>query len=242
MTWKQRIVRVLRKYGYDLSRYRAGTHPEVRRNLLMRTYGIDLVLDIGANCGDYGRELREGGYGGSIVSFEPLAAVFRELEAEAAKDPGWTAKCCALGAERSRQTIHVAGNSASSSLLEMLPAHLEAAPYAGYVGEETVQVETLDELFDGIAGRSRSVWMKIDTQGYERQVLDGARQSLARIDTVQMELSLTALYEGSAGYLDLVHFMTERQYEVVAIDPGFSDPKSGRLLQADFTFHRAAGR
>jgi hypothetical protein len=89
-------------------------------------------------------------------------------------------------------------------------------------------------------GRGEVVWLKIDTHGLEKQVLDGAAGCLHLIDTVQIEVSFTPLYDGSATYLELIQFMEARGYDVTGMEPGFCNPDTGRLLRADFTFHRFA--
>lgn len=207
---------------------------------LIETYGIDLIIDVGANYGGYGKELRTGGYKNRIMSFEPLASVYRILEESARGDSLWQTMHCALGAQAGSQTIHVSANTTSSSLLDMLPAHKDAAPEACYVGEEIIQVVTLDGLYEKFCAEAKSIWLKIDTQGFEKQVLDGAASSLQLIDTVQLEVSFTPLYDGSATYLELIQFMEAHDYQITGMEPGFCDPNSGRLLQADFTFHRFA--
>lgn len=238
MTWKQNIVRLLRKFGYDLTRYRPARHPEARRMRLMQTYGINVVLDVGANAGQYGTGLRSNGYKDRIISFEPLGSAYTELERICSPDPLWECHKMALGDKRRSQKINVSANSTSSSLLEMLPAHTNAAPQSKYIGNEMIQVETLDNLLPGLECNNKNIWLKIDTQGYEKQVIYGASICINNIDTVQMEVSLIPLYDGSADFRDLIQTMDGFGYSIVAIDPGFSDNLTGRLLQADFTFHR----
>jgi FkbM family methyltransferase len=202
--------------------------------------GIDLVLDIGANAGQFGSELRRLGYRGAIVSFEPLSEAFRRLEAVARGDVGWNVKNLALGATSGTHTIHQAANSESSSLLQMLPLHSDAAPYSRYTGEESVLVEPLDAMFDDVCMGARKVYMKIDTQGYESQVLMGAARSLGRVDMIQIEMSLAPLYEGQALFGDLYAELTGRGFALVGLESNFVDPRTGHLLQVDGIFHRVS--
>lgn len=238
MTWKQKIVKQLNRLGYDLKRYRPDMHPLARRMRQMEHYGIDLVIDVGANIGQYGKEIRSRGFLGDIHSFEPLEDAFSKLQITTAHDNRWKIRNCALGAECGRSVIHVAGNSYSSSLLNMLPSHEEAAPDSKYVRDQEIRVETLDNLFQELPTESKEIWLKIDTQGFEHQVLAGAKESLCRIGTVQMEISLTPLYEGSLGMEAMIPLMLSQGYGIVDIDPGFCDRTTGRLLQVDLTFHR----
>jgi FkbM family methyltransferase len=227
-----------RRFGIDIVRYAPQSHALARRALLLRTYGVDTVLDVGANSGQYGRQLRDLGYGGLIISFEPLRDAYALLQRHAGADPSWTAHNFALGSESRSASINVAANSFSSSLLGMLPAHLDAAPQSAYCGKEAIDVRTLDAIFPTLGVDRQHVWLKVDTQGFEKHVLLGADRSLARIDTVQLEMSLLPLYEGEASFLELYEHMLRRGCEMVSIEPGFVDRRTGRLMQVDGIFHR----
>jgi len=228
----------LRRLGLDLQRYRADEHPLARRARLLEARSVATVLDVGANSGQFGRELRELGYRGRIVSFEPLSAAFAALERAARGSPPWEVHRCALGEQPGRASIHVAANSYSSSLLAMLPAHLQAAPDSRYVGREDIEVRTLDAVLPGLGVSAGAVYLKVDTQGFEERVLAGAARSLERIALVQLEMSLVPLYEGAASFERLLGAMTARGYRLIGVDPGFTDAVSARVLQVDATFER----
>lgn len=226
-------------FGYDVVPFKVAEHPLARRRRLLEFYRIDTVLDVGANSGQFGRQLRRDlGYRGRIVSFEPLSMAFAGLQRTAAADPQWQVLNCALGEAPATRTIHVAGNSESSSLLDMLPRHVQAAPQTAYVGEERIRVETLDDLFERVRGNASNIYLKIDTQGYEQQVLRGADRSLERIDTIQLELSLVPLYRGQALFPDLYAALAARGYTMVGVENAFGDGDTGQLLQVDAIFHR----
>ncbi len=227
-----------RRWGWDVVPFTAELHPAPRRRRLLDHAAIDTVLDVGANAGQFGRELRSLGYRGRIVSFEPLADAFARLQAASRGDPAWRVLNLALGDEPGVRNLHRAANSESSSLREMLPLHADAAPYARYIGAEPVTVETLDRVFDDVCADSRNVFLKVDTQGYEWQVLRGAAHSLPRIDTLQIELSLAPLYQGQALFDELYAELRRGGYSLVGLDGNFGDPRTGHLLQVDGVFRR----
>ncbi len=208
------------------------------RNRLFRHYAIDLLLDVGANVGQYAIDMRKSGYGGRIVSFEPLTAAFKQLEAVAKGDDRWQLRNAAVGAECGTSTINIAGNSCSSSLLQMLPRHVNAAPESAYTGSESVTVETIDSVFDGLKGSASHIFLKIDTQGFEYQVLQGARESLRNIIGIQAEGSLVPLYQGEMLFEPLVAHMSRVGYKLKFMEPGFCDPATGEMLQVDGLFFR----
>jgi hypothetical protein len=120
----------------------------------------------------------------------------------------------------------------------MLERHRRAAPEALYLREETVDVKTLDEVLGSVSPSTRA-FLKIDTQGYELEVLKGARELLnGRIVGVQLEMSLVPLYEGAPAYEEMLGEMTSRGFRLAWLDPGFRDPKTRELLQFDAAFVR----
>ncbi len=236
---KHQLRTLLWKTGYDITRFVPTSHPIARRRRFLENYHIDTVLDVGANTGQFASELRRDlGYNNRIISFEPLSSAFKLLQAHAAGDAAWQVCNHALGDTDESREINIAGNSESSSLLQMLPSHLQSAPQSQYVGKEVISIKTLDKIFPSLCASARHVYLKLDTQGFEKNVLIGAMQSLKRIDTVQMELSLVPLYSSQVLFHDMHAFMLELGYTLIALEDGFSDPHSGQVLQADGIFHR----
>jgi FkbM family methyltransferase len=215
-------------------------NPAVRRQAMLRSHGVDVVFDVGAAKGAYGQELRDFGYQGAIVSFEPLAEAYGRLVRAKGDDPLWQAVHCALGSRTEKATIHVAANSDSSSLLPLAERHLTAAPQVGYVGTETVEVERLDTVApDHLRPGSRG-FLKIDTQGFEREVLEGGQETLRQCVGLQLELSFVPLYEGGMLVDEAVAMAYAAGFHLVGLEPGFADP-DGQVLQADGVFFRDAG-
>jgi len=206
---------------------------------MFRVYEISLVIDVGANSGQFAQGLRtQIGYSGRIVSFEPLRSAFSLLEQNSKSDAHWQIYNYALGDTIGTQTINVAGNSFSSSLLPMLPSHVASAPESSYVGFENVELKTLDSVFPEVRQNARNIYLKIDTQGYENRVLAGAKHSLSHISTVQMEMSLVPLYGGELLFGEMCNLMVGYGFTLMRIENGLSDPKSGQLLQVDGIFRR----
>ena len=137
----------LHAMGIEAHRYHPNTSPLARLMSAMNSFEIDLVIDIGANEGQFSRELREGGYCGRIVSFEPLAAARQRALGLSKNDASWQVHPrCALGDRMGEIELNVSGNSVSSSVLPMLASHSDAAPESVYRGRETVSLITLDSV------------------------------------------------------------------------------------------------
>lgn len=210
-----------------------------RQSALMQDRKINLVFDIGANTGQYGDFLRQKvGYKGRIVSFEPLRDAFAGLKETVGSDPLWRCENFALGDKNESATINISANSYSSSLLQASKRTLEIEPAIGYVGTQKVSVRRLDEIFGKYARSGDRVYLKIDTQGYELNVLNGALAILDRIELIQLETAFFETYHGATLVGDMIRFLDDIGYRVVSVEPGWENPKTGELLEADFIFGR----
>jgi FkbM family methyltransferase len=236
---KHFVRRLCWKFGYDIVYFDPTSHPLARKKQLIEYYNIDTVLDIGANSGLFAQQLRSDiRYANRILSFEPLSSAFEQLKANAEGDSAWEVYNYALGAVDEQREINIAGNSYSSSLLDMLPAHLKSAPESKYIGKEVIDVRRLDSIYGNLCKSAKNVFMKVDTQGFESMVLQGAEQSLSRIDTIQLEMALVPMYDGELLFQEMCQLMTTKGYTLVSIETGFSDQASGQLLEVEGIFHR----
>jgi FkbM family methyltransferase len=200
--------------------------------------GVTTILDVGANTGQFGSTMFAAGWKEKLISFEPLSAAHRQLVETAARHPGWqVAPRQAVGARPGTAEINIAGNSQSSSLLPMLDRHLDAAPGSGYVGTEMIAVTPLDEALAG-AAPDECYMLKMDVQGFETEVLKGARQTLGRTAMIYTEMSLQPLYAGEALFTDLSREIMALGYRCVGLQPGYADAVNREMLQVDGVFVR----
>ena len=208
------------------------------RNQLVEYKNISLIVDVGANTGQYASSLRRKGYEGRIVSIEPLAEEFAQLQETASQDPKWECKHTALGSYNGLCEMNRAGNSYSSSILPMLERHLSNAPDSRYVGKETVPIARLDSLEPQIMKKEDRIYLKIDTQGFEMEVLKGCDRILDRVHVLELELSVVPLYERQVLYKPMIQHLDIRGFELVWVEKGFADQQTGEVLQFDGIFLR----
>ena len=234
------IKKQLRRIGLDVSRYREHPrHPPVLRNTWMHQLGVEVVIDVGANVGQYGSEIRTHGYKDRILSFEPLSHAYDQLQTLASADPKWTVFRAALGRDLGETWIHVAANSYSSSMLPILPRHLDAAPDSSYASKELVPVTTLDSLLKtGDIPRQSVTWLKIDVQGWELEVLQGGLGLLRHAVAVECELSLVELYRGEPLAHEVIEFLAGYNFRLSMVTEAFFDPATGQSLQLNGVFLR----
>jgi len=109
----------------------------------------------------------------------------------------------------------------------MLPSHLESAWDSQYIGKEEIVVRRLDSFFNDICTNNEKIYLKIDTQGYEKHVLDGAEKVLGHVDVLELEMSLIPLYKDGLLFHEMHDYLHEKGYVLVDIEPGFTDPSTG---------------
>ncbi|MCA9674629.1 MAG: FkbM family methyltransferase [Myxococcales bacterium] len=226
------VRRLLRRAGVDVVRYASGKEAARLMSVFGRL-GVDLVLDVGANRGQYAIALRREGYRGNIASFEPGIEAFRQLAMAARDDARWSTHNVAVGDRSATVTLHVSADSTSSSVLTAAELLTASAPGTRAIERHSVQQHRLDDLAYARVERSQGVFLKIDAQGYEHQVLKGSPEILRRALGLQVEMSLAQLYKDQHTYLDVLTWLGERGFSLFDILPGFSDTRTGRLLQFD---------
>jgi FkbM family methyltransferase len=237
---KRRARAALEAAGYELRRQpQTGGAPDALAKLAT-SCDCSLVVDVGANEGEFGVALRRFGYQGEILSFEPRLSAFAQLLAVCAADNRWNALPFALGSAKGEISLNVSRNGVSSSVLPMDTLHLEAAPGSDYLTTAPVAQERLDDVVLPRLSSVAIVAMKLDVQGYEAEVLRGAEELLARTAALQLELSLAPVYRGQADWRSLTSELTDLGFVPWAIEPVLTDPRTGQTLQVDLVFTRAS--
>jgi FkbM family methyltransferase len=244
-TWPQRIARAVRKVvrmsGIDIVRHPADTKGANDIAHLLAFKGINVLFDVGANVGQYARQIRRSGYQGRIVSFEPVSATHMRLAKVAARDGAWiVAPRMALGEIDGEAEVQISTYSDMSSLLPATREAQEAFPRANALATEAVHKRTLGGVFSDYVQAGERCFVKLDTQGFERRILDGAGSVLPSIQGLQLELSLVALYEGETLFDELHEHVCSLGFEPYLFVPGFYSRRIGRQLQVDCIYFRKA--
>ncbi|MBK1679293.1 FkbM family methyltransferase [Rhodocyclus tenuis] len=239
---KRQLVRgleaFLRRFGIAvLPEWRLGyVGQETYLRSLFARLSVDCVIDVGANVGQYRDFLRERvGYGGWILSFEPVAEHVEQMRARAGDDAKWRILEYALGAEPGVLSFNVMRSSVFSSFL--LPDHAHTTEFVGQNEvSRVVEVEmrTLDELLPPLLAETgaRAPYLKLDTQGFDIEVARGACTSLAAMVALQTEASVTPIYAGMPGYRDSIDYFAARGFRLGGIFPVHPDAVLG-LVEFD---------
>lgn len=212
--------------------------PAVRRARLLAWRRVDVVLDVGANEGQYASRLRGGGFGGRIVSFEPGTAAFERLAEKSRCDATWDSRHLALGERDGTVTLNVAADSEGSSLFPVEDREVRNSPGSAFVAAEQVRIARMDTIWPELSVGPGRVYLKLDTQGSELSILRGAERALLTAEFVETELSLVPLYRGGPLFDEVVDFLDGRGFGLISIEGIDEEQDTGHMLQVDAIFLR----
>lgn len=218
---KQLVRNVLNRLGFDIIRLvNKDSDLSAHVKIVLDTLKIDCVVDVGANAGQYGKFLRQLGYEGHIVSFEPVKESFQRLQAAASADPKWICYNLALGDRSERKVMNVYQASVFSSFLQA-NEYSEQRWSLDKGNPEDVSVVRLDDVFEELERKTggSSFFLKMDTQGYDRKVFAGALASLEKVRALQSELSLLPVYNDMPRGYDVLEDFHARNYFVSGMYP-----------------------
>lgn len=220
-----RIRNGIRRLGYEVQRLDPAGPPQtlsLHVTRLFAEFGVNAVIDVGARYGHYRDFLRSNGYMGPVMSFEPVRANLSVLERRVAEDPAWTVRGCALGSEPGRMKISVTAMTAFSSFRS--PNDYSREQFGGevdVVGTEEVEVRRLDDIIDGLFPdvADPRIYLKMDTQGWDLEVLAGAERALDRVVALQSEVSVRPIYDGMPGLTESLQTFEERGFLLSGLFP-----------------------
>ena len=236
------LQRRLRSIGYEVVPYPPSDWVRSRDSLqrLLNKLAIDCVFDVGANRGQFGDQLRDIGYKGTILSFEPVQAHFKILSARAAARPPWNTFKYALGSQNGQAEINVNEDDVLTSFLPSNPP-TSTHPRNRVVAKETVEVRRLDGIFDECMAGSgaRRLYLKLDTQGFDLEALRGAEGVLDKFQGAQSELSFIPIYQGMPTSLETIREFQNRGFDVVDLMPVTRASDGLVMMEMDCIFARS---
>lgn len=231
----RRIIKnAFRQFGFDIVRSNQSAFAFASQ---IKSLDINLVFDVGANIGQYASQLRASGYAGRIVSVEPVNSAFSKLSSAAASDPNWTIMCAALGSTPGETSMNVGFRTEMSSLRTIREDHASRHDWAKMSGVQSVTVSRLDDIFFNYAGQLDRVLLKMDVQGYEDEVLDGACGVLDRITAIQSEMALTPSYSNQENMVSMIQMFERIGFRLIGLSNGAHN-RDGHLIEVDGLFVR----
>lgn len=234
---------IARYFGYEFVRTSQLAYRDINTHLitLFEKLDINCVLDVGANMGQYAGNLRRAGYKGLIISFEPVGECYEYLKKQESEN--WIIHKLALGSEQKSMEINITNKSVFSSFLKPNEYSDQRFNQSARIDHtETVEVKRLDDIFDDIIKIDHPrIFLKLDTQGFDLEVLKGATQSLKHVAGLQSEISCKAIYSGMPSHIESLQFIDQLGYEITDIYPLAHDKQDMSLLEFDCVFRKRAG-
>jgi FkbM family methyltransferase len=203
-------------------------------NLWLQNRGINYVLDIGANTGQFANRIHQILPSAKIISFEPIKSCYQEL-LENTKDIPVKAFNYALGEVEENQEINISQHSPSSSLLPMADLHTEVFAGTGFKEKETVVIKKLDQVFTDF-NVSGKFMVKIDVQGFEDKVIKGGIETLKKADCILIETSFEELYKGQLLFDGIYQLLTQIGFVFKGNYTQALNKQDGRILYAESLF------
>lgn len=202
----------------------------------LQKYDFLSIVDIGANRGQFALVARSYFPRAEIYSFEPLkepAEIFRKMFIS---DPMVILHEIAIGTNEENTTIHVSRADDSSSLLPISP--LQSTLFPGTEEKETrnVQVKNLNAVLS-VQDIKQPALLKVDVQGFEKEVLEGCSSLLSSFSHIYVECSFVELYIGQSLAYEVIAFLSKAGFVLVGIY-NLEYDKKGHAIQGDFLFEK----
>jgi FkbM family methyltransferase len=230
------IKRFFQKLGFDLRFY--PTKSIRSRQSFMKSGGFNTILDVGANSGQFVFEVRnEYKFKGKILSFEPISDVFVNLKQKLGKDKNWVGFNFALGNVTKSEVINISKHTPSSSILPFNHDYIRDNTHLSTTKEEVIQIKEFKEIANEFNFDEDSrILLKVDTQGYEMNVLRGCGEYLKLFRGIQIECSIKELYVGESLYSEIFDYLLSNQFSLFTLEPTYYDQNTMELLQIEAYF------
>jgi FkbM family methyltransferase len=200
--------------------------------------GPKTVLDIGGSHGQFAREAFRYFPEAPIYSFEPIPECYEELLALREQIPNLQPMNVALSDHDGEQELWLSGFRDSSSLQQMLPAHVEAWPHTAVEARITVQLARLDSIAPTLTLK-QPIFAKMDVQGHELAVIKGGRETLSRCQRVMLECDFAPLYQGQPTFDEIYGEMRSMDFRFDGFIGNLRHPRTLELLSADAIFYKS---
>lgn len=232
----------LNRLGFDVVRLRNSQSTlDTHVASVLAAHKIDCVIDVGANIGQYGKFIRELGFRGAIVSFEPVVATFELLKVAAGTDPLWHVYPFALGVADADKAIHVFSSSQFASFHQATEYARDTWQCLDTPADESVQVRRLDGMLEELRELTgaRNFYLKIDTQGHDKAVLEGAQETLRSVNAIQSELSMIPVYEATPRASEMLEYFGRIGFQTSGLYPINRDQKTLAVIEYDCVLVRS---
>ena len=230
-----RINRMLRWSGYGLSNLNSPSWKKTYTVDYLSLLDVDIVIDVGVASGT--PIVYHSFPSAYLILVDPLP-IPEDLELGHLSNRSWEYHSCALGSRPGMVEMHVdRTQSSKSSIYE----RSDLTRQKNHTVEiESVRVTTLDLLANefGPDLNSGAVFLKVDTEGFEWEVIQGASDTLANVDYLLIETSFADRFESNYDPIELLWILRNRGFRVHSIADYTMDNESGKCIHSDILLHK----
>ena len=209
---------------------------------LLKDTAVNCVIDVGANLGQYASMLRELGYEGYIISFEPVRELYERLKILSSEDPKWKVYGYGLGSRNEVKSIHRTRFSSLSSFLTLNNYAREQFGNAQeVVATEAAEIRRLDSIlktFELPMSEPR-FFLKLDTQGYDLEVFEGLGSEISKFLGLQVEVYAVPFYEKMPLMEEALRVYESNGFRSRGFFPICRDNKTSHVIDYDCLMIRA---
>jgi FkbM family methyltransferase len=220
-------------FGYEI--FNVKKHASLNSHLsnLINFYDIDVIIDVGANEGQFAKRMRQNGFKGRIFSFEPVQETFERLKLAAKNDDKWSIHKLALGDKKETAFINVSVSSDLSSILK--PNDFGALKYPKIESsyQEEIEVDLLDNFVNSNFLSSNKILLKMDTQGYDLNVFRGGLNIMGSVRCILSEISLIPIYDGMPSYKESLAEYEKHNFLISGFYPVSRNKSNMAIIEMD---------
>tara|TARA_B100000575_G_scaffold285259_1_gene280322 strand:+ start:267 stop:989 length:723 start_codon:yes stop_codon:yes gene_type:complete len=236
---KKIINSITSVFGYKFKKTRWLYEKNLNLIKSLNNNNINSIIDVGANNGQFAEEIFKNGFNGYVLSFEPLKIEHSNLldKKIKMKKYNWEiAERCGLGASEKKLEINISGMRQSSSILNISEIHTSLYPKSANIDKEKISIFPLDNFYNKITNMKKNILVKIDTQGYELEILKGAKKTLDYINAIYVEVSLVELYKNQPLFDEILDYVKKAGFSVWSVDQAVGNKETGQTYQLDILF------
>jgi FkbM family methyltransferase len=220
-------------FGYEIFNIKKHASLDSHLANLIKFYDIDVIIDVGANVGQFAKGMRKNGFKGEIFSFEPVQSTFDQLKSSADGDNKWHVYKLALGDKKEKVTINVSRSSDLSSILNPSDFGVKKYPKISSSYQEEIEVDLLDSFIHENNLSNNNILLKMDTQGYDLNVFRGGANIIRNVRCILSEISLIPIYDFMPAYKDVLTEYESKNFTVSGIYPVSRNKENMAIIEMD---------
>ncbi len=226
--WRQKLLKNLQNNPMDLFSY-------YNKIAYLEYLDTKMILDVGANCGQYASRIYNAGYQHKIYSFEPVPTVYKVLEnVKNNTEYSWETHPIGFSDKQSCQDIYVPKESACSSFNPHFQNKL-----LGDIEHSTrisVNLDTLDHYLKKHTIVPENCHLKIDVENFDKEVLLGAKETLKSVDSLEIESRF--IYYSNNQWLaaDIITYLNQFDLYPIQFSESITDIGVGCWFGSDMFF------